>query len=82
MAMLPNEFADLEPFAAAWCLASEPARYEKRLASSMAEMQAFYDAIVPRAKAAIAYLDRHSLDDLPQDEESAEMGEVEAEDAA
>ena len=65
MAMLPAEFADLEPFAASWCVASEPARYEKRLSSSMAEMQAFYDAIVPRADAAIAYLDRYPLDELP-----------------
>jgi hypothetical protein len=65
--MLPKEFADLEPFAAGWCLASERARYEKRLASPMAEMQALYDAVVPRADEAIAYLDRYTLDDLPQD---------------
>jgi hypothetical protein len=65
-AMLPAEFADLEPFAADWCIPSEAARYDKRLASSMAELQSFYDAIVPRAEAAIAYLDRYALDDLPQ----------------
>ena len=65
--MLPAEFADLEPFAAEWCLASEPARYEKRLASSMAQMQAFYDAITPRAEAAIAYCDRYSIDALPEE---------------
>ena len=33
----------------------------------MAEMQAFYDAITPRAAAAIAYLDQYPLDDLPQE---------------
>jgi hypothetical protein len=65
--MLPKEFADLEPFAAGWCLPTEPARFEKRLASSMAEMQAFYDAITPRAAAAIGYLDRYSLDDMPSE---------------
>ena len=64
-AMLPAEFADLEPFAADWCLASEPERFAKRLASSMAEMQAFYDAVTPRAEAAMAYLDRYPLDDMP-----------------
>jgi hypothetical protein len=63
--MLPVEFADLEPFAADWCLPSEPARFAKRMASSIAEMQAFYDAITPRAAAAMAYLDQYSLDDLP-----------------
>ncbi len=43
-ALLPTEFADLEQFAE-WCLPSEPQRYAKRLASSMTEMKAFYDAI-------------------------------------
>ena len=31
----------------------------------MADMQAFYDAITPRAEAAMAYLDQYPLDDLP-----------------
>jgi len=66
-AMLPKEFADLEPFAAAWCLPSEPQRFEMRLASSMDEMQAFYDAVTPRSAAALTYLDRYALDDLPQE---------------
>jgi len=65
--MLPREFADLEPLAPDWCLAEEPARFAKRLASSMDEMQAFYDALMPRAPAAISYLDRYTLDDMPQD---------------
>jgi hypothetical protein len=65
--MLPSGFADLEPFAADWCLPSEAARFEKRMASSIDEMQAFYDAVTPRAAAAIAYLDQFALDDLPPD---------------
>ena len=64
---LPPEFSDLEPFALAWCLDSEPARYAKRLASSMEELQAFYDAIFPRAEEAIVYLDKFPLDALPED---------------
>ena len=52
-ALLPPEFSDLEPFAKDWCLASEPERYAKRLASTMDEIQAFYDAIFPRAEEAI-----------------------------
>ena len=35
----------------------------------MAEMQAFYDAIMPRAEEAIAYCDKFPLDDLPEDVE-------------
>ena len=65
--LLPPEFSDLEPFATAWCLASEPEQYAKRLASTMDEMQAFYDACFPRAEEAIAYLDKFSLHDLPDD---------------
>jgi len=37
---LPTEFADLGPYLD-WDLATEPERYAKRLATSMAEMQAF-----------------------------------------
>ena len=66
-ALLPPEFSDLEPFASAWCLAGEPERYAKRLASTMDEMQAFYDAVFPRAEAAIAYLEKLPLHDLPDD---------------
>ena len=63
---LPTEFADLEPYSD-WCLSSEPERFAKRLASSMAQMQAFYDAITPRAEEAIAFCDKFSLDDMPDD---------------
>ena len=41
-AMLPAPFADLEPYAAKWCLATEGERYAARLAGSMDEMEAFY----------------------------------------
>jgi len=66
MSTLPPEFADLEPFTA-WCLATEAERYAKRLASSMDEMQTFYDVAFPRLEAAMAYLDALELNDLPPD---------------
>jgi len=66
-ALLPPEFAGLEPFASEWCLASEPERYAKRLASTMEEMQAFYDALFPRAQEAITYLEKFPLHELPED---------------
>ncbi|OBG96160.1 hypothetical protein A5697_22725 [Mycobacterium sp. E3251] len=64
--LLPAEFADLEPFLG-WDLATEPERYAKRLNSTMAEMQAFYDAAFPRLNDVIAYCDKYPLDDLPED---------------
>lgn len=68
-ALLPPEFADLEPWAASWCLATEPERWARRLATPMAEMQAFYDTFFPRAEEAIAWCDRFPLDDMPADAE-------------
>jgi hypothetical protein len=66
-ALLPPEFSDLEPLVEDWCLDSEPERYAKRLASTMEEIQAFYDAVFPRAEAAIRYLEKLPLDQLPDD---------------
>jgi len=65
-AMLPPEFVDLEPFSQ-WCLPTEAQRYQKRLTSSIADMQAFYDAIIARAEDALAYCDKFPLDDMPDD---------------
>jgi hypothetical protein len=63
---LPAEFGDLEPFAD-WALQGERARYQKRLASSMEELQAFYDAAFPRLEAICDYLDQFELNALPDD---------------
>ena len=67
--LLPPEFGELEPWAATWCLATEPERWAQRLRSSMGELQAFYDAFFPRLEEAIQYCDKHPLDDLPEDVE-------------
>jgi hypothetical protein len=65
--LLPAEFSDLERFVQDWCLDSEPERYAKRLASTMDEIQEFYDAVMPRAEEAICYLEKFPLSDLPED---------------
>ncbi|MEX5707770.1 hypothetical protein AB1484_05520 [Parafrankia sp. FMc6] len=65
--LLPADFADLERFAATWCLPTEAERYERRLASTMPEMEAFYDALFPRIAEALAYCDKFALDALPDD---------------
>ncbi len=63
---LPSEFADLEPFAD-WAIPTERARYERRIASTMDEMQAFYDAAFPRMEDALTYLEQYEMDALPED---------------
>jgi len=67
MALLPAEFAELEPFAD-WILPTERERYAKRLASTMDEMQAFYEAAFPLLDAANKYLERFGMNDLPDPE--------------
>jgi hypothetical protein len=66
MSLLPEGFEDLEPFID-WCLPTEAERYAKRLDSTMAELQAFYDAAMPRLEDAMAYLDQFPLNDLPDE---------------
>jgi hypothetical protein len=66
MPTLPADFADLEPFAD-WALPTERERYAKRLASTMGELQAFYDSAFPRLDAAMDHLDGYDLDALPDD---------------
>jgi len=67
MGLLPDAFADLEPFAAVWCLPTEPERYATRLATPMTDIVEFYDAVTPRAEAAMTFLEQFPLDELPDD---------------
>ncbi len=62
--LLPAGFEDLAPFVD-WCGARERERVEKREASDMDEIRAFYDAVFPRLEAIVAHLDKLGLDALP-----------------
>ena len=64
---LPSTFAELEGFVQTWCLPTEAERWNRRLASSLAEMREFYDSFFPRLEEAIEYCDKFPLDDLPED---------------
>jgi hypothetical protein len=67
MPSLPAEFADLEPFAD-WAIPSDLNRYAKRLASSMDELQAFYDAAFPRLEAGVEYLKKVEIDGISEED--------------
>lgn len=67
--MLPSEFSDLERFSD-WILETERERYDKRLASTMEEMQEFYDAAFPRLEAANKYLEDFTVGELPEPEKN------------
>lgn len=68
--LLPAEFADLERFAQSWALRTERERYAQRLSSTMDELQAFYDAAMPRAEEAKKYLDGFELSELSGQQEN------------
>ena len=55
-ALLPQGFEDLAPFLD-WALEPERTRTAKKVESSMEEIGAFYDAMMPRLEEIIAYLD-------------------------
>jgi hypothetical protein len=65
-AVFPDGFAELEPFAD-WAVHGERARYARRIASTMDELQTFYDAAFPRVEDAMAYLEQHELEALPEE---------------
>ena len=65
-ALLPKEFADLERFAATWALPREHDRWKRRVKSSVAEIKDFYETMLPRMDAIVAYLDRNPLSDVPE----------------
>ena len=64
---LPSAFAEFEPFAEKWCLATEAERWEARLSTPMPEIREFYDAFSPRFEEAIDYCDKFPLDNVPDD---------------
>lgn len=67
MATFPAEFAELEPFAD-WALPSEADRYAKRLASTMDELQAFYDAAFPCLEASTDHLKSVQIDGISDED--------------
>jgi hypothetical protein len=65
--VLPPEFADLEPFAD-WAIPTEKARYAKRIACTMEELQTFYDAVFPRMESSTDYLKAVRMDDIGEED--------------
>ncbi|TAK81377.1 MAG: hypothetical protein EPO20_25090 [Betaproteobacteria bacterium] len=64
---LPPEFSDLERFAGEWALATEKERYFKLLATDLSKLRAFFDAMLPRAPAVVAYLSRFPAAAMQED---------------
>jgi hypothetical protein len=65
--LLPAGYEELEPYVADWAKPTRAERYATRLAKRQDELVEFYDAIAPRAEAALLHLDTLELDALPDD---------------
>jgi hypothetical protein len=66
---LPGGFEELEPFVDQWCLKGAQERHARRESASMEDIRRFYDAMLVKAPAAIAYLEGKPFDGLPDDEQ-------------
>lgn len=62
---LPPAFADLEALAQVWALPDFDARMQRRAAASMDDIRTLYEAVQPRAEAALVHLESFPLDALP-----------------
>jgi hypothetical protein len=65
-ASLPEAFRDLEQWTA-WSLETEKERSDKRQASTIEELKAFYDAMFARTDEALSNVDQFQFDNLPPD---------------
>jgi len=63
---LPEPFHDLAPYLA-WALPTERERSAKRYASTMADLRAFYDAMLGRMTEVLPYLARFAPGNVPAD---------------
>jgi hypothetical protein len=64
--LLPDGFADLEPFLP-WSGETETARNHYRIDRVQSEIEAFTAVVVPRLPAICEFLDAFPLDDMPDD---------------
>jgi hypothetical protein len=63
--VFPSEFAALEPFAD-WAVPTEKARYAKRIAGTMDELDTFYNTAFPLLQSGTEYLQQVSMDDISE----------------
>jgi hypothetical protein len=63
---LPEPFQELEPYLE-WSLATDRERIIKRKTSTMAEITAFYQAMLPRMDTILSYLEQYPPEQVPSD---------------
>ena len=66
--LIPTAFSSLEPFVEKWALPSEAERNRERRLSPMADLEAFYNTILPQMRAIISHLNAFALEEMPEPE--------------
>jgi hypothetical protein len=61
---LPDQFRELEPVAQVWALRTETERHAQRFASTIEELRAVYNALLPWIDDMLAYLSEFPLESL------------------
>jgi len=70
MSALPEGFGDLDRLVTDWVLPDAAARMAKRQASRIDDLRGFYDTMLARGEAALAWLRDFSLGELPPEGEN------------
>ena len=63
--ILPAEFKELEKYLPDWALHSEEERFHKLAITSLPELQAFFETMLPRMDSLITYLSAWPLEQMP-----------------
>jgi len=65
--LLPEGFAEFEPFVAEWAVSTMAERLQRRVNSTPESRLAFYRGFGPRTDDALVYLNQFPLEDIPKD---------------
>jgi len=65
--ILPKQFEELNAFTEKWAKGTENDRQKARITSTSEELKAFYDAIMPRMKEILEFLDTYEYGKLPEE---------------
>jgi hypothetical protein len=64
---LPEPFSELARFVPEWALTNERDRFHKLHSVTIEQLRPFYDAMLPRMKEILPYLNEYKLGALPDD---------------
>lgn len=67
ISQLPADFAALEPLVSTWALGTSKQRHMQRLSSTSAELNEFYNVILPEMRKLLEVLDQFPLGQLPDE---------------